>query len=110
MTLFDPDSHKVVVMNREDFEEFVDGYRKIAGSIKDAAFIEIYTGPKGKPVLPKSLNMIALDFDDWPADIVPLKLHKSPTTITPKQAEKLVRFIRRHWGKNFIIHFRRLFS
>ena len=103
MTLFDPDSHKVVVMNREDFEEFVDGYRKIAGSIKDAAFIEIYTGPKGKPVLPKSLNMIALDFDDWPADIVPLKLHKSPTTITPKQAEKLVRFIRRHWAESGLI-------
>lgn len=104
MTLFEPTDHKIVVMNREDFEEYVDGYFSEVSSIEDTAFIEIYTGPKGKPILPKSHNMIALDFDDWPAEVVTNKIYSTHTTITKGQAKRLVRFIRKHWGKNFIIH------
>lgn len=104
MTLFDPGSHKVTVMNREDFADFVDGYHTVIDSITDTAFIEIYTGPKGKPILSKSPNMIALNFDDWPAEIVSVHFLSRPTTITPEQAKRLVRFIRKHWGKNFVIH------
>lgn len=104
MNLFKPQDHKVIVMNREDFEEYVKNCSSKVSSVKDTAFIEVYTGPRGKPILSKSPNMIALDFDDWPAEVILKKPYHTNTTITYDQAEKLVKFIRKHWGKNFIIH------
>lgn len=108
----DREHHKVRVYNREDFEAWAESDKGVIGG--DYAIIEIYTGPKGKPVLDpeviKNFNktVIALDFDDYPEDVKFPGSGYQPVnpTITYKQAEELVRFI--EWncfmGRDFIIH------
>ena len=68
-------SRRVIVYNREDFEKNVRDVEDFPyGGLY--ALIEIYTGPKGKPVLDKEIldenqaSIIALDFDDFPDDII----------------------------------------
>lgn len=102
----DRQHRSVVVYNREDFEDFI----SIHGLNENLAYIEIYTGPQGKPLLSKEQlkqeNTIALDFDDFPEDVeFPNSTYKPLNpTITYAQAVELVQFIYKNWGKDFIIH------
>ena len=103
--------HTVSVYNREDFEE---AFNKKVFSIDKDAIIEIYTSPKGTPVIPYNIinnhkdNIIALDFDDFPEDVIfPDSTYTPPhPTITYEQAELLVDFIERNVkeDRDFYIH------
>ena len=104
--------HKVTVYNREDFEAWAEKEDSAIGG--DYAIIEIYTGPKGEPVLDPEIirqhnkTVIALDFDDFPEDVRFPGSGYQPVnpTISYKQAEELVEFIEWNYfmGRDFIIH------
>ena len=105
------DHHLVTVFNWEDFEDWYNSEEVVLGGGK--AIIEIYTSP-GKPVIEDKVremfptSIIALDFEDYPADVDFPKssYHPLNPTINYQQAEELVRFI--DWnvklGNDFVIH------
>lgn len=94
--------HKIVVFNREDFKEYV----KNNGIRENEAYIEIFSGPHGKPILSSGDHWIALDFEDFPENVRFPSSYYQPTnpTITHEDAERLVKFIKENLGLDFIIH------
>ena len=95
--------NKLIVQNREDFEDYV----AKNGIEPDKAYIDIYSGPNGQPVVKEHFdNVISLDFDDFPADIVfkGNSYHPNNPTITMDQAKELVDFIEKYRGRDFVIH------
>jgi len=100
--LFERESkHKVAVFNREDFEKYVKD-----GACENEAYIEIFSGPCGRPILSEIARWIALDFEDYPENVRFPESSYQPTnpTITHEDAERLVKFIEENKGLDFIIH------
>ena len=96
--------HKVVVYNFEDFMDHVkDGLKD------NEVYIEIYSGPGGKPILEEDgENILKLDFEDLPEDMQWKNYgHRfNNPTITKRDARRTVEFIEkwRKEGKDFIVH------
>ena len=93
--------NKIKVFNREQFEDYVKN-----GLSDNEAYIEIFSGPKGYPILEESDKVIALDFEDFPENMRIPESSYQPTnpTITHEDAERLVLFIKKNLGSDFIIH------
>lgn len=97
--------NKIVVYNFEDFEEHV------KNGLKDnEVYIEIYSGPGGRPILKEEgENILKLDFEDLPEDMQWKKYGDykfNNSTITKEDAKRTIEFVER-WAKehkDFIIH------
>lgn len=104
-TLFgESEHHLVICFNREDFEAYAS-----KGLDPNKAYIEIYSGPLGRPILKsESDNVIFMDFEDYPENVRFPNSRYQPTnpTITHEQAERLVLFIDKHknLGHDFVVH------